>query len=339
MDGTCNNFRNPLRGAAYRPYTRLMAPQYDNGLSEPVSSIRNVRPSPREVSRGVLSTPKTVSMNDFNMMMMQFGQFLAHDMSKTTLVPSAKCNVCQNIPGRCMAVFIQQQDPNQGFKRDTCIRVSRSSAICGSGRTKPRQQLNENTGYIDASPIYGSSTEDVHKFREGNSGFLKIQNFNGMRLLPFDTSTCQNSGNCKAIFVAGDSRVNLFLGLTSFHVLLTREHNRIAGRLQRLNPHWNGDRLFQEARKIVGAQVQAIVYREYLPKVLGSAFATTVGQYRGYNPNVDSTVANEFVSGAHRFGHGMIQEFYPRLDFHNQTIPQGGFHFGRYFSLHIQVSV
>ena len=155
-------------------------------------------------------------------------------------------------------MFIQSQDPNQGFKRDTCIRgnvqtpiiivsslVSRSSAICGSGRSKPRQQLNENTGYIDASPIYGSSTEDLHKFREGSSGFLKLQNFNGMRLLPFDTSTCRNAGNCKAIFVAGDSRVNLFLGLTSFHVLLTREHNRIAARLQRLNPHWNGDRLFQ----------------------------------------------------------------------------------------------
>jgi hypothetical protein len=105
--------------------------------------------------------------------------------------------------------------------------------------------LNENTGYIDASPIYGSSTEDLHKFREGSSGFLKMQNFNGMRLLPFDTSTCRSAGNCKAVFVAGDSRVNLFLGLTSFHILLTKEHNRIAGRLQRLNPHWNGDRIFQ----------------------------------------------------------------------------------------------
>ncbi|KAI6206540.1 Peroxidase mlt-7 [Aphelenchoides besseyi] len=322
MDGTCNNFRSPLRGAAYRPYTRLMPPQYDN------ASIRNIRPSPREANRAILSSPKSVALTDFNMLVMQFGlcfqspsmqikfqdNFLLTILAKRHLFlrPSAT----RNIPGRCMAVFIQPQDPNQAFRSDTCIRVSRSSAICGSGRTKPRQQLNENTGYIDASPIYGSSTEDLHKFREGNSGFLKLQNFNGMRLLPFDTSTCRNAGNCKAIFVAGDSRVNLFLGLT------------IAGRLQRLNPHWNGDRLFQETRKIVGAQVQAIVYREYLPKILGSAFATTLGQYRGYNPNIDATIANEFVSGAHRFGHGMIQEFYPRLDFRNQTIPSGGFHFG-----------
>ncbi|KAI6238936.1 ShKT domain-containing protein [Aphelenchoides fujianensis] len=190
------------------------------------ASIRNIRPSPREANRAILSSPKTVTLPDFNMLLFQFGQFIAHDMSKTTLVPSAKCNVCQNIPGRCMAVFVQSQDPNQSFKRDTCIRVSRSSAICGSGRSKPRQQLNENTGYIDASPIYGSSTEDLHKFREGNTGFLKLQNFNGMRLLPFDTSTCRSAADCKAIFIAGDSRVNLFLGLTSFHVLLTREHNR-----------------------------------------------------------------------------------------------------------------
>uniref|UniRef100_A0A158PBP2 SCP domain-containing protein n=1 Tax=Angiostrongylus cantonensis TaxID=6313 RepID=A0A158PBP2_ANGCA len=39
MDGSCNNLRNPLRGAAYRPYTRLLPTVYDNGLSEPVGRI------------------------------------------------------------------------------------------------------------------------------------------------------------------------------------------------------------------------------------------------------------------------------------------------------------
>ena len=306
---------------------RLMAPEYDNGLSEPVSSITNIRPSPREVNRHVLSTTKQVVHGEFNALLMQFGQFMSHDLAKTTLVPSAKCNVCQNIPGRCMAVFLSSSDPNSHFKADGCLRVSRSSPICGSGRTKPRQQLNENTGFIDGSPIYGSSVGDLHKFREGSSGLLKLNNFNGMRLLPFDSSKCRGSSDCAATFIAGDSRVNLFLGLTSFHTMFTREHNRIVARLQRLNPHWNGDRLFQEARKIVGAQIQAICYREYLPKVLGSSFAATVGPYRGYDPNIDPTVANEFTAGAYRFGHGMIQEFYPRLDEFNRTIPSGGFAF------------
>ncbi|VDN45283.1 unnamed protein product [Gongylonema pulchrum] len=99
---------------------------------------------------------------------MQWGQYLIHEMAKTTLVPSAKCNVCQNIQGRCMAVPIQPRDSNRNFKSNRCIRVSRSSAICGSGRRKPRQQLNENTNFIDGSPIYGSSIgvqlySDLHR--------------------------------------------------------------------------------------------------------------------------------------------------------------------------------
>ena len=78
-----------------------------------------------------------------------------------------------------MAIFLAPADPNSNFRADGCLRVSRSSPICGSGRTKPRQQLSENTGYIDGSPIYGSSVGDLHKFREGSTGFLKLNNFNG----------------------------------------------------------------------------------------------------------------------------------------------------------------
>ncbi|EYC33084.1 hypothetical protein Y032_0002g591 [Ancylostoma ceylanicum] len=315
MDGTCNNLQNPLRGAAYRPYTRLLPTVYDNELSEPVASMfPHLRPSPREITRRLTSSHASVVSDDYNALIMQFGQFISHDMAKTTLIPSAKCNVCQNITSRCMAVPIAKDDPNLGFRKNTCVRVSRSSPICGSGNQKPRQQLNENTGYIDASPIYGSSVHDSEKFRQGKTGFLKLPAFNGMQMLPFDQSKCKSKKSCTVIFTAGDSRVNLFVGLSAWHTIFTKEHNRIVSAMIRMNPHWDGERLYHEARKIVGAEVQAIVYREWLPKILGAAFSSVVGDYRGYDPSIDATVANEFTSAAFRFGHGMIQEFYQRLD-------------------------
>ena len=45
------------------------------------------------------------------------------------------------------------------------------------------------------------------------------------------------------------------------HTLWFRQHNLLAERLRDLNPHWDGDRIYHEARKIVGAQMQVITYR------------------------------------------------------------------------------
>ena len=58
------------------------------------------------------------------------------------------------------------------------------------------------------------------------------------------------------MWLQGDERVNEQIGLTSLHTLFLREHNRLARALAQLNPHWNGERLYQEARKIMGAYAQ-----------------------------------------------------------------------------------
>ena len=87
-------------------------------------------------------------------------------------------------------------------------------------------------------------------------------------------------------FLAGDSRVNENPNLAVMHTIFMREHNRIARELKRINPSWaNNDLLlFQEARKILIAQWQHVVYNEYLPGMFiffSSAFL--LGAHAGFS--------------------------------------------------------
>lgn len=73
----------------------------------------------------------------------------------------------------------------------------------------------------------------------------------------------------KYCFESGDTRANENLHLTSMHLLWARHHNYVAENLHKINPTWNDERLFQEAKRIVGAQLQHITYNEFLPVILG----------------------------------------------------------------------
>ncbi|KAK6025018.1 hypothetical protein OSTOST_09093, partial [Ostertagia ostertagi] len=84
---------------------------------------------------------------------------------------------------------------------------------------------SQNTAYIDGSMIYGSSPKDLHKFRDGRTGLLKMNRFNNQLVLPFDQSKCPHKDKCTASFTAGDIRANLFIGLSSLHIIFAREHN------------------------------------------------------------------------------------------------------------------
>jgi len=99
-----------------------------------------------------------------------------------------------------------------------------------------------------------------------------------------------------------------------------REHNRVATELAEQNPQWNDETLFQEARKIVVAELQAVTYNECLPAMLGD---NTMNHYRGYNPDTNPQISETFATAAYRFGHTMLSPEIQRIDESGNEIPEG----------------
>ena len=112
--------------------------------------------------------------------------------------------------------------------------------------------------------------------------------------------------------------------LTVMHTIWMREHNRIADKLQALNPQWDREEIFQTARKIVGAEIQKITYKDYLSLLLGQGvFNELIGNYTGYNDAINPGVPNGFTTAAYRFGHSQIRPTFDRLNENYYPIDAG----------------
>lgn len=106
FDGSCNNLQHPLWGSSYTAFRRVLRPVYENGFNLPIGILlqwflpadglltfsflsgwsRSVqhngfsKPSARLVSTRVISTKEVTSDRVFTHMLMQWGQFVDHDL-------------------------------------------------------------------------------------------------------------------------------------------------------------------------------------------------------------------------------------------------------------------
>lgn len=291
FDGSANNLSNPDWGRAGTQLRRLLEPGYTDGATPAGGD----RPSPRVVSNAL--GPQTGPMpsgKNVSAAFWAFGQLLAHDIDLTgPAQPKEPFNIA--VPSGDFGGAVSE------------LPFSRSvyDPATGSGPANPRQQLNEITAYVDASFVYGSDPLTAASLRKmdgsgklwtGTDGLLPT---NGQLMIDSDPSNDHH-------FVAGDVRANEQLALMSMQTLFLREHNRLAEHIALSDPGLSGDEIFQTARSIVGAEMQAITVNEFLPVLLGEQHG--LGAYAGYDPTVNPGIANAFSTAAFRLGHTMIQD-------------------------------
>ncbi|XP_033741727.1 chorion peroxidase-like [Pecten maximus] len=327
IDGSCNNLENPLWGRASTPYERFLPPAYGDGVNSPRTKglFRLPLPSARNVSLEV-HTDLDVKSRKLSHLAMEFGQFVSHDIVRNAIAKGhdgRNLNCCRFKWRRnCFPIPIADND--EFFDR-SCMNFVRSFPTppldCRLG---VRQQLNQNTHFLDGSAIYGSDQETLDLVRnEDLPAFLKSQGDND--LLPLDRDAICAPASRDKCFRAGenpllyrrsfsDVRVNQQPALISLHTAWMRHHNNVAREIKSCNRDMSDETVFQETRKIVSAQLQHITYNEWLQEILGDDVMNEfdlkpkpAGQYyTGYNRDVKPMLRNAFSAAAFRFGHSLI---------------------------------
>ena len=316
LDGGGNNRAHPEWGRVGTNYARVAPARYADGRSAPMPG-----PNARRVSNRVFNDVNQNLFSERNVTQWGFvwGQFLDHTFGLRdapgvgdTPDPSSR------------NIDFDRNDPMEEFVNDTgSIPFTRSNAAAGTGVTNARQQENTVSSYIDAWAVYGGTQDRLEWMREGPvDGNLAN---NGPRLLLPDGQLPRRDvrgapatapvmdvdgrlrGQPNRAAVAGDVRANENIALTATHTLFAREHNRIVGLLPAA---LSAEEKFQIARRVVIAEQQHITYSEFLP-----ALGVGLSPYRGYNPNVNTSLSNEFAVVGYR-AHSMI---HGELELETQT--------------------
>lgn len=90
-DGTCNNLLKTGQGKAVSNFVRLLPPEYDDGISAPkqksILPDGGQLPNARLISLSI-APDAALKNNKYSLLLMQFGQFVDHDLTRSALTKS-----------------------------------------------------------------------------------------------------------------------------------------------------------------------------------------------------------------------------------------------------------
>ncbi len=301
LSGAGNNRAHRTWGAAGTAYPRVAPPRYRGDGSTMASG-----PDARWISNRVFNDlgQNIFSERGVTQWAWTWGQFVDHTIGRAEAGTESA------------PIPFDSTDPLESFRDDFGqISFTRDEAAPGTGSSAsdPRQQVNAESSYIDAFSVYGGTSSRLEWLRRGRLDGNLRDNGAQLRLpggyLPradsrgdpaaapeMDIEGALAAAPGKAV-VAGDVRANENLALTAVQTLFAREHNRIVRALPR---SLGRGRRFAIARRVVGAEMQWITFKQFLP-----ALGVHLSPYRGYRQGTDAAVGNEFATVGYR-AHSMI---------------------------------
>lgn len=336
IDGSCNNLQYSHYGSAGINLLRLVPASYRDGVEEIRLAVsKKPLPNARIISN-LFSEPYDRKSPIISHMHVMWGQFVAHDLSNTPIIKTinsvkVECS-CTNPHPACKNIILPFDDIQRVKGHKTCLTFKSSERPPTENcRYKVKEQFNSATAFLDGSVVYASNDEALSNIKKFGSGLLSVHNSSALHhhaLLPtteqIKNTTLTNSTMCRkdsSCFVSGEPRANENPALLSFHTIWVRYHNILVEKIQSINPHWKSERLFEEARKIVGALIQMITYRDFLPHLIGKKWMQrfdlspiTSGYWYGYDSTYNPSIINAFATAAFRYGHSQVTSSFSRMN-------------------------
>ena len=298
-DGWGNNAANPTWGATGDVLLNRCRLGFPDGRGEPAGSDR---PNARTVSNIVFAQRESrFGDSRLSDLWWAFGQFVDHDLTLTGDDERER-----------FGIPVPPGDPL--FDPDSLggvsIPMARSAyTLDGLG---VRRYANELTAFLDAGAVYGDDETRAAYLRSFSGGKLRtsagdlppFNTLSGEYAAPVDPYAPTMAGDDRPggrVLVCGDVRANENPLLAAMHTVWLREHNRLCDSLAADYPGAGDEELYWHARQLVEAQLQRVVYAEWLP-----AIGLDLGEGSGYDARVNPAVSNEFAVAAFRLGHTLV---------------------------------
>ncbi|MFI5979062.1 peroxidase family protein [Streptomyces sp. NPDC051452] len=237
-DGTYNDLADPRMGMARSRFGRNVPPDRAFPETEP----RLLSPSPREVSRALLTRHAFVPAESVNTLVAAWLQFMIKDWVSHG----------QGIMDRPWRIDLADDDPWPAPPMLVPRTIPDPTRVDGHDGLPPTF-LNENSPWWDASQLYGNTLDEQRSLRTGEGGRLRVPNGS-----PFPDAPDKDPSAIPGFW----------LGLAMMHLVFLLEHNAICDALHDACPTWPDEELFQRARLITAALIAKIHTVEWTPAVI-----------------------------------------------------------------------